>query len=147
MTYYMGLDLGQAADYSACVVLDQQQQGRQPPTYTCVLAHRWDLGTSYPTVIGTLVTHLARPEMRGHALCVDYTGCGRPVVDELRRCGLTCMAVSIHGGVTESHNGRNWSVPKRKLVGTVSARCRCCSRVDGCALPLACRCCPWFNMN
>ena len=119
MSYFMGLDLGQSADYSAAVVLDRQQEGSAPASYACVLCHRWDLGTPYPKVIGGLQQHLSRPEMRGHALCVDYTGCGRPVVDELRRYGLTCTAVSIHGGVNESQHLGNWSVPKRNLVGMV----------------------------
>ena len=119
MTYYMGLDPGQAADYSACVVLDQQRRDREPPVYTCVLAHRWPLQTSYPDVIATLHAHLRRPEMTGHYLCVDYTGVGRPVIDELRRVGLACTGVSIHGGVNESRSGFDFGVPKRTLVAVV----------------------------
>src|SRR5262249_670284 len=117
LMYIMGLDLGQAKDYSACIVLYQKDIPGLGPVYAVVLAHRWPLGTPYPAIRATLVAHLAPPEMRGHALCVDYTGCGRPVVDELRRVGLTCTAVTIHGGAAESHEGGNWSVPKRDLVG------------------------------
>jgi hypothetical protein len=115
----MGLDLGQVSDYSAAVVLDRQQQGSEPATYSVVLAHRWDLGTPYPRIVGGLQHHLSRPEMAGHRLCVDYTGVGRPCVDMLLQAGLPCTPVSIHGGVHESHHIGNWSVPKRSLVATV----------------------------
>jgi hypothetical protein len=117
MSFYMGLDLGQAQDFSAAVVADRQHEGSQPATYSVVLAHRWPLQTPYPAIIRALQHHLARPEMRGHALAVDYTGCGRPVVDELRNSKLPCTAVGIHGGLHESRHEGNWNVPKRNLVG------------------------------
>ena len=112
----MGVDFGQAQDYSACVVLDEKTIPGARPVYTVVVAHRWDLGTPYPQIIGSLQAHLSRPEMQGHRLVVDYTGAGRPIVDELRCYGLQCTAVGIHGGMSESHEGWNWNVPKRDLV-------------------------------
>ena len=59
--YFMGLDLGQSQDFSAAIVLDRQQEGSKAASYVCVLCHRWDLGTPYPRVIGSLQHHLARP--------------------------------------------------------------------------------------
>ena len=49
-----------------------------------------------------------------------YTGCGRPIVQEIRRAGLACTAVTIHSGYAETRPDNEWGVPKRDLVGRVA---------------------------
>ena len=120
MTYLVGLDLGQAQDYSALVIVEQQQAPPAPPLYAVRHLHRWALGSPYPRITQDLAATLARPPLTGRtALVVDHTGCGRPVVDHLRQAGLELIAVSLHGGDSVSHTGSNYRVPKRDLVGAV----------------------------
>jgi hypothetical protein len=80
------------------------------------------LGTGYPEVIDILVEQFMDPTVRrcGYSLVADYTGCGRPVVQELRRAGLTCTAVTIHGGYAETRPDNEFGVAKRDLVGGVA---------------------------
>jgi hypothetical protein len=132
----MGLDLGQSLDYSACVVVERQDRGRQPPLYTCPLIHRWDLGTPYPAVVQALYDHLNRPELRGYCMAVDFTGCGRPVCDMLTRAGITITPVSIHGGINTSCHRGDWSVPKRTLVAILQVLLQESRLVFAAGLPL-----------
>jgi hypothetical protein len=54
---------------------------------------------------------------RNASLVIDQTGCGRPVFDMFVEEDLDPVGISIHGGDSESHDGWNWRVPKRDLVG------------------------------
>jgi hypothetical protein len=120
MPYYVGLDLGQAQDFSALVIIEQTLAPPAQPLYAVRWLHRWELGTPYPQVMHSLQDTLARPPLHGRSeLIVDHTGCGRPVVDALRQAGLTLIAVSLHGGDSTSNVGSNFRVPKRDLVACV----------------------------
>lgn len=106
----VGLDLGQAQDYSAVVVVD-----RAGAELHVRLAHRFPLGMSYPDIV-----ERAGRVMRGlpeAALVVDATGVGAPVVDMLRKARLRPIPVTITGGnqVTRDPSG-GFHVPKRDLV-------------------------------
>jgi hypothetical protein len=67
---------------------------------------------------------LQTPKLRGKTtLIVDYTGCGRPVVDSIRDQGLQCEAISITAGgkVHQETDAKgkllhNYMVPKIDLV-------------------------------
>jgi hypothetical protein len=123
--FFLGLDLGQAADFSALAVLATED--REPPrTYAGRHLQRWSLGTPYPVIAqetAQLATRLAQQrQARDVWLAVDSTGVGRPVVDMLRREPMPrvlMVPILITGGDTESRDGRVWHVPKRNLVGTV----------------------------
>src|SRR5262245_12490961 len=93
--YFVGLDLGQVADYSALVVLQQSlvvepvppvRAGSPRPTnrYDVVHLHRWPLGTSYPTIVADVGKLLGMPALHSPGtwprLVIDGTGVGRPVV-------------------------------------------------------------------
>jgi hypothetical protein len=120
VSFLVGLDLGQAQDFSALVVVDQQPVPLAQCTYAVRHLSRWPLDTSYPRIVQDLKVLLARPPLVGrHALVADHTGCGRAVVDQLRQAGLALTAVSLHGGDTVSHVGGNFRTPKRDLVGVV----------------------------
>jgi Terminase RNaseH-like domain len=125
VTFCLGLDLGQAADFSALAVL--QTEERDPPrTYAGRHLQRWPLGTSYPQIATDVAQLAARLAQDGPArevwLAVDATGVGRPVIDMLRRermPGVKMVPILITGGDTETKDGRVWHVPKRNLVGAV----------------------------
>ncbi|MFZ2414964.1 MAG: hypothetical protein WAW33_03150 [Minisyncoccia bacterium] len=116
--FYIGLDLGQASDYTALNVM-QEVAGKAGNIYHVRRLERIR-GESYPNIAKKVNAIMNSPALRGHAgLVVDQTGVGAPVVDLLRQAGLKPVAVSIHGGDATTREGANWKVPKRDLVGTL----------------------------
>jgi hypothetical protein len=148
--YILGLDLGQAQDPTALVVLERivvppdpangkRLAGSGPPLgvrtywnppprppdrtrYECGHIDRLKLGTPYPDVAEHVAAMLRSPVLAeaDTALVVDATGIGRPVVDLLIRLGLDPVAITITGGDTVSADAGGFRVPKRDLVGTCS---------------------------
>ena len=128
----LGLDLGQAKDYTALVVVEwlQVPTGKLLPNltpkkedhYHLRFLERFPLGTSYPAVVARVVELMATPELvRQTSLVADATGVGRPVIDLLREARLQPIPAVIHGGaqVTCDPVTGYWGIPKRELVGTV----------------------------
>ncbi len=139
MTFYLGLDLGQAHDYTALAIV-RKGDGPAPVAYEVPWLERFPLNTSYPAIVAAVarrcrqlatqalepgpepgVRYADRPLGEGHVaqrLIVDATGVGRPVVDLLRRERLPGILydVTITGGDTATHQGSSWRVPKRELV-------------------------------
>jgi hypothetical protein len=146
-TFTLGLDLGQAADFSALTVLERYvqplrevdpQTGDQATAIRYEIRHlmRYPLGSSYSDVVANVaqlmrsqellrwVTVKARdgnkiPKLLRPALVIDATGVGRPVVDEFRKAGLAPIGVTITGGDSVTRDGRFWHVPKRNLVSSL----------------------------
>ena len=119
MPFLVGLDLGQAADYSALVLVESQ--GTVAPTYAVRYLQRWPLQTAYPVIVADVAALLADPALRGQStLVADQTGCGRPVIDMLVQATLAPIAVSIHGGDKVSVDRGNYRVPKRDLVACIA---------------------------
>jgi hypothetical protein len=139
MPFYVGLDLGQAADYTALAVVQSvaeknQENGRIEKYLHLRHLERYELGTSYPEIANKVVT-LMRDERlspneydpsrlrvfrREPQLIVDDTGVGRAVADLLKSKGLKFKALTITGG-DEVHavGGGRYRVPKRDLVGAL----------------------------
>ncbi|OPY56817.1 MAG: hypothetical protein A4E49_00161 [Methanosaeta sp. PtaU1.Bin112] len=116
--FYIGLDLGQASDYTALLIMEEVPD----PGGNIYHVRRLERirGEPYPNVAKKLKAIMASPVLACKTdLVVDQTGVGRPVVDLLRQAGLDPVAVSIHGGATVSREGRDWKVPKRDLVGVL----------------------------
>jgi hypothetical protein len=115
-SYILGLDLGQAHDYTALVILEKHQNGSSLPDYHARHIDRFPLGTPYPVMVEKVCNTYGHPLLRTRerTLVVDYTGAGRPVADMLKPCGP--ITVSIHGGDTVHRTGRHYRVPKRDLV-------------------------------
>lgn len=121
--YFIGLDLGQAQDYTALAVIE-----RRGPRDTCQCAipalKRYPLGTAYPAIVQDVAAKLDRAPA-GAKLIIDSTGVGRPVTDMilehplLLRRRSDIYAVTITGGDAEGWQGNHWRVPKRNLVGAV----------------------------
>jgi len=132
MTYYVGLDLGQANDYTAIAVVEETGERGESPLHVRHL-ERPPLGTYYPEQVARvkeLVTDPALAEdfyddwgtkVRSYPpeLVVDATGVGRPVVDMLRKEDLSFSPVLITGGDIEHHEHGFYRVPKRNLVSSV----------------------------
>lgn len=113
--FYIGLDLGQASDYTALCILEIQ-----PGRSYAVRRLERIRGESYPNIVQKVDALMRSPALKGNAsLVVDQTGVGVPVVDLLRKAGLGPVAISIHGGDKASNEGDTWRVPKRDLVGVL----------------------------
>ncbi len=113
--FYLGLDLGQASDYTALCILEIQ-----PGRSYAVRRLERIRGESYPNIVQKVEALMRSPALKGNAsLVVDQTGVGVPVVDLLRKAGLGPVAISIHGGDKASNEGDTWRVPKRDLVGVL----------------------------
>jgi hypothetical protein len=112
--FVVGLDLGQAADFTALVAAERVADG-----YAVPLIAR-TRGRSYPEIVARVADLMAEPPIGDSShLVVDATGVGRPVMDMLRGADLDPIAVSIHGG--EKVTGRRgWlRVPKRDLISVL----------------------------
>lgn len=119
--FFVGLDLGQANDYTALAVLEQlKTEGDRKEAAYHVRHLERVRGLPYPEIVVKVAAMLESSALKGNAvLVVDQTGVGVPVVDLLRQAGLKPIAVSIHGGDNTAHEKDNWRVPKRDLVGTL----------------------------
>jgi hypothetical protein len=124
--FYLGLDLGQAQDWTALAIVERlkspEREGGNdapPPPWVYHLRHleRVPLGTPYPAIVDRVCALLATSQLSGVTdLVVDATGVGRPVVDLLRAARLRPTAVTITSGDVETRDGSDWRVPKRDLV-------------------------------
>jgi hypothetical protein len=139
----VGLDLGQARDPTALVVLEANPlptANKTPvgpaeriairpriPTAT-QNAEQWQvrhlerfpLNRPYPEYVERTVSLMRTPELRRAVLVIDYTGVGRPVFDMFNAVpGLNPVGVLITGGTSVTHRGRIWNVPKRDLATAV----------------------------
>ncbi len=138
----LGLDLGQANDYSALAIAERDREppyrgqysvngiptlppAPEPATYALSWLQRFPLKTPYPAIVGevaTLVRQLAARKPIPHLrLVVDATGVGRPVTDLLRceHLPASLVEVTITGGDEVTQDGSAYRVPKRDLVSTV----------------------------
>ncbi|PZO78274.1 MAG: hypothetical protein DI629_12405 [Mesorhizobium amorphae] len=107
---FVGLDLGQASDWTALCVVERTAAGLTVPFLSRTR------GRPYTEVVSSLVAFMARPELVGARLVVDATGLGRPVIDLARASGLDPMAITITGGRKPAGTMRNARVPKRDIV-------------------------------
>lgn len=118
--FYVGLDLGQASDYTALVILERiTQAGNKEAVYH--LRHMERVrGVPYPDVVKKVSEIIRAPALADDAkLIIDQTGCGRPVFDLFKAAKMRPIGVSITAGDIASHTGRAWRVPKRDLAGAL----------------------------
>lgn len=118
--HFVGLDLGQANDYTAQAVITKNED--RPKLRDLGKLDRYELGTSYPDIVKDVSRLIERLEAKSDyvELIVDATGVGRPVVDLFREADLSPVAVTFTAGheVTKGESG-GYNVPKRNLVSTV----------------------------
>jgi hypothetical protein len=127
--FFVGLDLGQARDFTALAVLERisRDGGWDPVSWerqqvvTLQVRHleRVPLGTSYPLVVSRVAAVMrSLPPTAKRELLVDATGVGRPVVDLLREEDMGCelRPVMVTSGSGESESDGYSKVPKRELI-------------------------------
>lgn len=137
--YFIGLDLGQARDYSVVAGLERfwrRTYTRNATTFawdpqdeyrlTLRYMERIPLGTPYPAVAARAAWMARRLAERGRcALAVDATGVGAAVVDLFREenlgAGTAFLAVSITDGDRARFGDGRYRVPKVNLVGGLQA--------------------------
>ena len=135
MKHFVGLDLGQVADFTALCVIEKIEtvkstyeiiKGFRPgpkpevnPIYHLRHIERPKLGTPYPEIVDRTRQVLLALPVEDTSLIVDATGCGRPVFDMFKKAGLNPVGISIHGGGTVTRAGSFINVPKRDLVGVL----------------------------
>jgi hypothetical protein len=126
-SYVVGLDLGQAADFTALAVVEAvtgDEKGGSPGEGTYQVRHleRFPLKTTYPAIVERVqqLTSTLQKEDPHVRLIVDHTGVGAAVVDLLVKADLSPIAITITGGDQVTHEGRLWRVPKRDLVAVLA---------------------------
>ncbi len=120
--YFVGLDLGQSADYTACAVLERYEDEEKGLMFRCRHLQRWPLRTSYPSIVADVARMMDDKELHGErepVLAIDATGVGAPVVDLFKHGNLRAelMPIQITGGDTVRRADGVTRVPKRDLVG------------------------------
>jgi hypothetical protein len=147
--YFLGLDLGQSADYTALALLEEPvwmsggwaspatmdrsyydrvragSDRARPPNPPLSVRHleRFELGTRYTTIVQRVKEMGNAPPLSElpAVLLVDKTGVGAAVLDAFDHSGIRPTAITIHGGSAVSYDPqrRGYRVPKRDLVSAV----------------------------
>jgi hypothetical protein len=126
MSYYVGLDLGQSADYTALAVIEDapDQTGEGARELHLRYLERYPLKTPYNVVADNVLALVGR--LREHSsfgglphLLVDNTGVGKAACDLLRERLLTFEPVTITGGEKATRADGEWRVPKKDLVAAL----------------------------
>jgi hypothetical protein len=138
---YIGMDLGQAKDFSALAVIECVRTVKSEynlPDYgngvktnntveqlNCIHLQRWKLRTSYPSIVADVCEMIngLKPERTKCKpfLAIDATGVGAPVVDLFKRERINAQLVPVQiiGGTNVSEENGMTRVPKRDLVSVV----------------------------
>ncbi len=144
MSYFIGIDLGQAAEPTGIVVVESntlphemrefrtRSSWTMKPVFTLpdgtetlehppvsYLVRHIDrlIGVSYPQVLERMQVLAA--SLSPKAIVVDATGVGKAALELFRRARLEIDAVTITGGDAISHESyREYRIPKRELVTT-----------------------------
>lgn len=116
--YFVGLDLGQASDYTAIAVLEliRFPNEEQEPTFNIRALER-TRGKPYTEIVSRVEQIMGK--IHGARLVIDQTGVGAAVLDMFKRARLKPIGVMIHGGDRVSREGNTWRIPKRNLVSVV----------------------------
>ena len=121
MKYYVGLDLGQAQDYTAIAVAEDVTQEEEAEKTLHIRHLERFRHRLYPDVADYVERLLDSPQLKDRAeLVIDATGVGPAVTDIFSRRGRSFAAVKIHGGDAE-HQAPDGThrVPKRNLVSSL----------------------------
>jgi hypothetical protein len=125
MAITVGVDIGQAADPTAIIMLETYRPAPTVPDEWLPVRHRirWiervPLGTLYGTVVERIAAVAEAARGWGHTMMVlDATGVGRPVVDLLKRqTSVPLRAVTFTSGEHETQPEFDvFRVPKVDLV-------------------------------
>jgi hypothetical protein len=131
MRYFVGLDLGQAQEFTALAVLERRwvaptdpPEQRRPP-YALRHSQRFPPGTPYADMVETVRELLRTPPLPRSILLVDQTGVGRSVVNLLMdglRDRVTCqfwpVVIKAGRGMTMGEGGEV-QVARQELIGAL----------------------------
>jgi len=108
--FYAGVDLGKVRDYSVVAVVE-----RKDNTLRLIHCYRFPLETPYASVIG-YVKALCEKWRTVHHVCVDETGLGDPIVEDMIRSGISNV------------EGVNFTEPRKEEIASILKR----NMVKGC---------------
>jgi hypothetical protein len=122
--YIIGLDLGQAQDFTAVAVLERRPfqpnaEGRDEPVLWVRHLQRFPLGTPYTTIVPAVAAMKKNPVLQSAPVVVDQTGFGRAAVDLMRRTpgmGWTVPVTTTAGQAVTPSDDHGYHVPKKELV-------------------------------
>lgn len=120
----LGLDLGQAQQFSALAAVRESGQDAQGSCIWAVpVLIRWPLGIPYPDIVSAVAAIADRLDQP--TLIIDGTAVGRGTVDLFRRAALPvqeCVAVTVTAG-HQAHRSTfdTWTAPKKDLVAAVQS--------------------------
>jgi hypothetical protein len=120
VTAVLGVDVGQASDYTALVLVEAapvRVDGARPELQVRYVDRFRHL--PYPALADRIATLCSYPALRGARCVIDATGVGRPVVDMLRERIDTLEGITITGGAAATRAGRDHTVPKADLVSAL----------------------------
>lgn len=127
-TVTLGVDIGQRADPTALVVVEEEDRA-DITHYIVRMIERMPLGTPYPVVANRVVTVVRNLELRSRSYVpskrdfrvkciVDATGVGLPVIDLIREQGVYATAALFTSGEKLADRPRNViSIGKGFMVG------------------------------
>lgn len=136
--YFIGLDIGQAHDYTALCVIEvpsnPEYNAKNPnhekhttptgrpsaakPLYHVRHLQRFPLRTPYTEIVKDVSKIMQQlPDTK---LVIDQTGVGRAVYDMFKQANLHPIGITIHGGNQVLGEGNTYRVPKRDLVGVLT---------------------------
>jgi hypothetical protein len=124
--YFLGLDLGQAVDFTALAGLRRSAIPGAPRQarfrYEAVGIRRWPLRTPYTQIAQEVAVIVSGP-LAGCTLGVDKTGVGAGVLEIIKAAKprATIRPVTITAGAQVTPDGLGFKVPKLDLVAAVTA--------------------------
>ena len=126
--FFVGLDLGQARDYSALCAVERVlevslAEGAMLVTFNVRHLEIFPLGTPYSEVVETVGILMQQPELAHHTtLVIDETGVGRPVMELFQSAGMDPVGITITGGPKVTSSATGYVVPKAELVDALTVR-------------------------
>lgn len=125
--FFSGLDLGQAADYTALAVLERTKRpdpadpGKMVSHFAARHLQRFPLGTSYAVIASRLSKMFAKEPLPETVLAIDQTGVGRSVIDFLRQANIDAklwpITITSGSGATMAEDG--FRVAKKELISAL----------------------------
>lgn len=110
--------------------LTREERRRRQWNYRLAKMQRWDVGTSYESILEWLVKAYSKPPelggLAGTTLAVDYTGVGVAVVEWLQKELKLAKAKAVirpiwiqSGRAVNENSAGGWNVPKKELVSVL----------------------------
>lgn len=129
--FIISADLGQANDYTAISIIQREITGYGVLGFDRNGERLFKLGhiermrgKEYTEVVDRLKQIYHSDFMKGYekAVCIDYTGLGRPVADLMKKEGFlySLNAINITGGNDSRTIHGHFNVPKRELISNLS---------------------------